>query len=239
MTEGVRKHRWKKGFGGGPCTREGCVARSGHVPLGDTCPRTEYWDPQRTTSVRDVFNADIYLTNPGPIKFEGLLSEDFPWVQLRTKRPDIESHHWARLLNSANEGYSEAKAKWDAQNIPVGTSEEVEAANYDTHPEFMNFLHRAVAEHSTGEPSRHLRPLVFQERSRMWVGQWNGHEVRVCDEMVKTIRAGEAAEAILAGPSQKMPGTWVATTTAEGFMCFDDVRVWYRFEDFDEYVKTQ
>ena len=38
-----KTHQWARGFGGGRCVNEGCLARCGTVPVGDPCPRTEHW----------------------------------------------------------------------------------------------------------------------------------------------------------------------------------------------------
>lgn len=97
----------------------------------------------RTASLRDLFSAEIHMTVGPVMKFQGLAGP-LPWEELRKTRKDIPEEDWKRTLKAADGVYRKAKAAWDAEHIPGGTSEEIEMANYDGHPSFMSYLRLAI-----------------------------------------------------------------------------------------------
>lgn len=83
-------------------------------------------------------------------------------------------------------------------------------------------------------------PLIPREHDgRTWLGKWHGHSVRISDELVQSIRENRNGEALLVGPEKENSGMWIATAIPNGWMNVPEVRVWYRYEDFVEYVKME
>ncbi len=86
------------------------------------------------------------------MKFKGPMGP-MQWEKLRETRRDIPDETWKNILHHASAEYRRAKEAWDAANIPAGTPEEIEAADYSSDPVFMDRLRWGIEAYDRNKAS--------------------------------------------------------------------------------------